>query len=206
MRQTISGLVAVIAVVPASAAPAMACGGGLFEGSYASPCAQTYLAPTYSACDTGCVGWPHERLPDPVQQYYLSDRVQQYYYVNQGPTYTGPGAFAPYPTYQESAVSGWDAYRRRPYHYGYDGGRYASATHHYYDGVGVEGPAIYSYRARPHFRPGVRYGYAPRRSYAPRYSLPPRQFYGPRHSMRYGAPVGMPRYYGQRERVLRRYN
>ena len=31
MRQTISGLVAAIAVVTASAVPAMACGGGLFE-------------------------------------------------------------------------------------------------------------------------------------------------------------------------------
>jgi hypothetical protein len=203
MRQTISGLVAAIAVVTASAAPAMACGGGgLFESScspcgqaYVSPCAQSYV-PTYSysGCNTGCGGWAHERLPDPVQQYYLSDRAQQYYYVNQGPTYTGPGDFAPFPTYQESTVSGWDAYRRRPYYYGYDGGRYANATNHYYDGVGIEGPAIYSYRARPHFRPwrertgyrysvrpSVRYGYAPRHSYAPRY-------------------------YGQRERVLRRYN
>ena len=188
MGQTISGLVAAIAVVTASAAPAMACG-GLFESScspcgqaYVSPCAQSYV-PTvgYSSCNSGCGGWAYERLPDPVQQYYLSDRVQQYYYVNQGPTYTGPGDFAPFPTYQESAVSGWDAYRRRPYYYGYDGGRYANASNHYYDGAGIEGPAIYSYRARPHFRPRVRYGYAPRRSYAPRY-------------------------YGQREQVLRRYN
>jgi hypothetical protein len=48
MRQTISGLVAAIAVVTASAAPAMAYVGGLF-GSSCSPCggAQTYL-PTYS--------------------------------------------------------------------------------------------------------------------------------------------------------------
>jgi hypothetical protein len=37
--------------------------------------------------------------------------VHQYYYVNQGPTYSGPGNFAPYPTYQESAL-GWDGYRR----------------------------------------------------------------------------------------------
>jgi hypothetical protein len=140
MRQTISGLVAAIAVVAASAAPAMACGGGLF-GSSCSPCGQAYVSPCaqayapiygYSGCNNGCGGWAFERLPDPVQQYYLSGRVQQYYYVNQGPTYTGPGNFAPYPTYQEGAVS------------------------------------------------GVRYGYAPRRSYAPRY-------------------------YGQRERVLRRY-
>jgi len=120
--QTISGLVAAIAVVTASAAPAMGCG-GLFESScspcgqaYVSPCAQSYV-PTvgYSSCNSGCGGWAYERLPDPVQQYYLSDRVQQYYYVNQGPTYTGPGNFAPYPTYQEGAVSGWDAYRRRPW-------------------------------------------------------------------------------------------
>jgi len=186
--QTISGLVAAIAVVTASAAPAMGCG-GLFESScspcgqaYVSPCAQSYVPIVgYSSCNSGCGGWAYERLPDPVQQYHLSDRVQQYYYVNQGPTYTGPGDFAPFPTYQESAVSGWDAYRRRPYHYGYDGGRYANASNHYYDGVGIEGPAIYSYRARPHFRPSVRHGYAPRRSYAPRY-------------------------YGQREPVLRRYN
>jgi hypothetical protein len=123
MRQTISGLVAAIAVVTASAAPAMACGGGLFGGAcspcgeaYASPCAQAYV-PTYgySGCYGGC--WAHERLPDPARQYHLSYRLPQYYYVNQGPTYTGPGDFAPYPTYQEGAVSGWDAYRRRPYYH-----------------------------------------------------------------------------------------
>ena len=33
-----------------------------------------------------------QRLPDPEQQYY---------YVNQGPTYTGPGNWAPRPVYQE---------------------------------------------------------------------------------------------------------
>jgi hypothetical protein len=41
----------------------------------------------------------------------LPDPVHQYYDVNQGPTYSGPGNFAPYPTYQESAL-GWDGYRR----------------------------------------------------------------------------------------------
>jgi hypothetical protein len=127
--------------------------------------------------------------------------------------------FAPVPTYQESAVSGWGAYRGNTY-YGYDGGRYANANH-YYDGApAAEGPAVYGYRARPHFRPyrartsyygysarpSYRYGYAPRHSYAPRYSLPPRQYYAPHHSMRYGAPrYAAPRYYGHRERVLRRY-
>jgi hypothetical protein len=114
MRQMISGLVAAIAVVTASAVPAMACGDGLF-GSSCSPCGQAYVSPCaqlqvyvspaptyeYSGCNTGCGGWAHERLPDPVQQYY---------YVNQGPTYTGPGNFAPYPTYQEGG------YRHRPYY------------------------------------------------------------------------------------------
>ena len=128
MRQTISGLIAAIAVMTVSAAPALACGGGLFQGAcspcggaYVGPCAQTYVPAYdyyyYSGCYGGC--WAHERLPDPAKQYYLSGHVQQYYYVNQGPTYTGPGDFAPYPTYQESAVSGWDAYRRRPYHMRY---------------------------------------------------------------------------------------
>ena len=129
MRQTISGLVAAIAIVTASAAPAMACG-GLFGVcspcglGYVSPCAQAYVpAPVYAGCYTGCGGWVHERLPDPVQQYY---------YVNQGPTYTGPGNWAPYPTYREGAVSGgpvvyrYQGHHWRPhtYRYGY--------THRYY--------------------------------------------------------------------------
>jgi len=218
MRQTISGLVAAIAVVAAGAAPAMACG-GLFQStcspcggeSYVSPCAQTYVpAPVYSGCNSGCGGWGYERLPDPVHQYY---------YADQGPTYSGPGDFAPYPTYQESAVSGWGAYRHHPYYYGYDGGRYADATTHEYDGADtIEGPAIYSYRTHPHFRPwrnhalyrhhegeGVRYGYAPRHGYAPHYSLPPRQFYAHHHNLRYGTPGGEPHHYGQREHMHRYY-
>ena len=109
MRQLISGLVAAVAVMTVGAVPAMACGGGLFQSScspcgqaYVSPCAQAYVEPVYSGCNTGCGGWGYpERLPDPVQQYY---------YVNQGPTYTGPGNFAPARTYQEG---GYD----RPYHY-----------------------------------------------------------------------------------------
>lgn len=109
MRQTIAGLVAAVAVM--SAAPAMACGGGWFGGScspcgaaYVSPCAQpqVYVAPVYTGCNTGCGGWAYERLPDPWHPYY-PDRVHQYYYVNQGPTYSGPGNFAPYRSYQEGA-------------------------------------------------------------------------------------------------------
>ena len=130
MRQTISGLVAAVAVMTASAVPAMACGGGLFTSCYQP---QVYTAPVYVApaptystgCNTGCGGnWAYERLPDPVHQYY---------YVNQGPTYSGPGNFAPYPTYEESALSNWGAYRHHPrfyarhHHYGY---RYGYARHH----------------------------------------------------------------------------
>jgi hypothetical protein len=115
MRQTISGLVAAIAVVAASAAPAMACG-------YASPCAQIYVpAYTYSGCYTGCVGWGYpERLPDPERQYHAAPVASpQYYYVDQGPSYSGPGNFAPYRVYREGGVSGRHGYRHRRYHYGY---------------------------------------------------------------------------------------
>jgi len=97
MRHTISGLVAAFAVVTASAAPALACGGGLFGGScspcgaaYVSPCAQTYA---YSGCNTGCGGWGYERLSDPALQYHAAPMRHQYYYVNQGPTYSGPRRF-----------------------------------------------------------------------------------------------------------------
>jgi hypothetical protein len=184
MRQTISGLVAAIAVVTASAVPAMACGGGGLFQSSCSPCGETYrpcaqpqvyVAPVEQGCNTGCGGWAHERLPDPVQQYY---------YVNQGPTYTGPGNFAPYPTYREGSVSGWGGYRHHRHHYGYDGG------------------VIYSYHAHhPHFRPWRAHtGYF----HGPRYSLPPHQFYAPHH-LRYGYPMGLSHHYGYREHVLRRY-
>jgi hypothetical protein len=120
MRQMISGLVAAVAVM--TAAPAMACGYGSCSPcgiGYVSPCA----APVYSApivnygVTYGCggCGWTTERLPDPVQQYY---------YVNQGPTYTGPGNWAPLPTYQEEGVSysrpyGYRSYYAPRYRYGY---------------------------------------------------------------------------------------
>ena len=130
MRQTISGLVAAIAVMVASAAPAMACG-------WPSPCAQTYVpAYTYGGCNTGCGGWGYARLPDPVQQYHSGPLAQpQYYYVEQGPTYTGPGDFAPRPTYYEGAYG--------PRVYGH-------RAHPYYRHHG------YGYSTHP----GYRYGYA----------------------------------------------
>jgi hypothetical protein len=180
MRQTISGMIAALAVVAASSAPAMACGFTSCSPC-GNPCGQTY-APAYghTGCTTGCnTGWGFEQLAEPTTQYY---------YVNQGPTYTGPGDFAPVPTYQESAVSGWDAYRTQPYHYGYDGGRYASTTTHYYDGAGLEGPAVYSYRwHRHHPFHTYRYGYAPRFHHGMRYGYMP-------YAYHYGHPV-MRRYY-----------
>ena len=84
MRQILKGLIAAVAVMVA--APAMACG--------YTPCGQpVYVAPVaaYAGCNP-CGGWVRERLPDPEQQYY---------YVNQGPTYTGPGNLAPYLVYRE---------------------------------------------------------------------------------------------------------
>ena len=140
MRQTISGLVAAFAVMTAGAVPAMACGGGLFQGcspcgqAYVEPCAQPQVyqapvyvapAPVYSGCNTGCGGWGYERLADPVEQYHAAPMRHQYYYVNQGPTFTGPGAFAPYPTYEEAGIDGHRVYRYhthshyRGWHYGY---------------------------------------------------------------------------------------
>lgn len=167
MRQSISSALAALAAVTVSAVPALACGYGGCTPC-ATPCAQAYT-PTYSGCATGCnTGWAFEHLAEPTSQYY---------YANQGPTYSGPGAFAPVPGYEESTVSGSDAYRTQPY-YGYQGGRYASATTHYYDGAGVAGPAVYGYRwhhRHPYHWGGYRYGYrmyhhGPRYGYMPYYN------------------------------------
>ena len=101
MRQTISGLVAALAVMTAGAAPAFACG--------FTWCAPAYVPTVVGiGCYTGCGGWVYERLAEPTTQYY---------YVNQGPTYSGPGMFAPYPTYQESAVSAPAVYGYRWHHH-----------------------------------------------------------------------------------------
>jgi hypothetical protein len=130
MRQLISGLVAAVAVMTAGAAPASACGwGGCSPCGWTSPCAPTAYVPyvpatTYvpTTAYTGCgtcggwgYGWGFERLAEPTTQYY---------YVNQGPTYSGPGAFAPYPTYQENAI---------PYYgHRYLGTRYGYRWHRHY--------------------------------------------------------------------------
>jgi hypothetical protein len=142
MRATILKIATGIAIMTASAAPAMACG-GLFGGgatAYAGPCGASYAGYGYAGTDV------YERLPDPGR----------YYYVNQGPSFSGPGNFAPYPTYQETAISGYRGYHRPNYGY-YDGGPYGGATNHYsWAQPSDRGPAIYSYR--PRARSSYRYG------------------------------------------------
>ena len=157
MRQTISGLVAALAVMTAGAAPAMACGGGLFQGcspcgqAYVEPCAQPQVyvqpqayvapAPVYSGCNTGCGGWGYERLADPVEQYHAAPMRHQYYYVNQGPTFTGPGALAPNPTYEEAGIDGHRVYRYHTHHH-YSGWHYGYSHHSMRYGM----PHRYGYR------------------------------------------------------------
>jgi hypothetical protein len=134
MRQTISALAAVAGFVIAGSAPAMACGfGGCGAPGYAYTPAYAYpYQPPYAcgACGYGYTYGYYERLAEPDTQYY---------YVNQGPTYTGPGRFAPYPTYYESAVTGYGYPYRGYYH-------------------GVAGPAVYAHRW--HHRHGDRWGYS----------------------------------------------
>jgi hypothetical protein len=124
MRQMISGLVAAIAVVVVGAAPAKACDGGCSPCAYVNPCGAAY-----------------ERLPDPEVQYHSRIATPQYYYVEQGPTYTGPGDFAPRRVYREEGISRWGyrhyhASRHYPWrhhhwhHYGYHYGPHV--LHSYY--------------------------------------------------------------------------
>ena len=155
MRHTIKGLLAALAVTTAGVAPAAACGYGGCCTGYVSPCATyepayTYV-PTYSysysPCGTCGTDWAYERLAEPTTQYY---------YVNQGPTYSGPRAFALDPTYQEEALPTWGGtgYRRpyRHYGYGYRSYRrwqgYGYAPRHYGYRWGGEG----TYYGRPMVR------------------------------------------------------
>ena len=151
MRHLIKGLIAAVAVM--AAAPAMACG----YAACAQP--QVYVAPVaaygYAGCNP-CGGWVRERLPDPEQQYY---------YVNQGPTYSGPGAWAPARVYQEETASG--------YHYGYRAHRAYRPYYH--------APRVSYYH---HRHMGYHHGYAPRHAYAPRYAPAP-YHYGHRVLRRY---------------------
>jgi len=105
MRQMISGLVAAAAAMFVATAPAAACG--------FNPCQP--VAPVYSGCNTGCGGsWGYGGGYGGFGFTQLAEPATQYYYVNQGPTYTGPGAWAPEPAYEESSIS-----YGRPYYGGY---------------------------------------------------------------------------------------
>ena len=120
MRGMISGLVAVTAVMVAGAAPAMACGGSSCATGYVSPCASS-ASTAYVHVRTGfagCAGFEH--LADPTTQYRYANPRPKYYYVNQGPTFAGPGAFAPYPVYEEASVVTYGAphrHRARAHYY-----------------------------------------------------------------------------------------
>src|ERR1700760_3822254 len=146
MRQMIKGLLAALAVTTAGVAPAAACGwgGGCCNTGYVSPCAQTYV-PTYSYSYTPCgtcgTSWGYERLAEPTTQYY---------YVNQGPTYSGPGAFAPQGAYEEEAIP---TYGYRHYGYGYRHYGYRHHAYGYGNGYG------YGYH-RPYHHSWHHYGYA----------------------------------------------
>lgn len=210
MRKHVMGLAAAV-VVAVSATPAAAgCGGcgpsygystynyAGYGGGYSSGCGALV-----SSCGAS-YGYA-SYLP---QQPVVYSAQPQYYYVNQGPTYTGPGMYAPVASYQQRAVGGWYGYSTG---YGYNGGPYANASHHYYHGAPAwSGPAVYSYRRA--YRPAVRYGYskrwaAPRQSYAPRShrAYAPRVHYAPRYAApRYSVA---PHQHGHsHQRVLRRYN
>jgi hypothetical protein len=176
MRITISKWAAAIAVaaVSAAASPAKA-GGGFYVGG-CSPCG-------------GYAGY--ETLADPIPV------TRQYYYANQGPTYGGPGQFAPVPTYQETAI-GWRGYPR------YDGGPYANPYDHYSYGYGyapaVRGPVVFTPRLPYYGRASYRYGYSMR----PRVRYAHRSYYGHRHAkprVIYGSRHG---YHHQYPRPLRR--
>jgi hypothetical protein len=120
MRQTISALVAALAVIAAGAAPAKACGFGCAPCGYVGPCGAAYVQPYYAG---------FERLPDPEVQYHSAPTAPpQYYYVQQGPTFTGPGAFAPYRYYQEQGVYGGGYRHFYRHRYGY----HPHVLHSYY--------------------------------------------------------------------------
>jgi hypothetical protein len=120
MRKTISGLIAAFAVIAAGGAtPANACD-SCSPCGYVSPCGTAYVQP-YAT---------YERLPNPEVQYRSAPIAQpQYYYVEQGPTYTGPGDIAPRRFYQEQGVSGW-GYRRHHHHHGYHHHWHQYGYHH----------------------------------------------------------------------------
>jgi hypothetical protein len=141
------------------------------------------LKDEYQIMKAGWGGYAgYELLPNPEPV------TRQYYYVNQGPTYGGPGQFAPVPTYQETAI-GWRGYPR------YDGGPYANPYDHHSYGYGYRqrtvGPVVFTPRLPFYSRPSYRYGasmrHAPRSHYAqPRVIYGSHHGYAPRHGYHQG--------------------
>lgn len=125
MRKTISGLVAAFAVVAAGMSPALACDYGCAP---CNPCGG-YVQP-YAG---------YERLANPEVQYHHPVAPPQYYYVEQGPTFTGPGDFAPRRVYREEGIYG-SGYHH--HHYGYHAYRHYPWHHHHWHS--------YGYHYRPH--------------------------------------------------------
>jgi hypothetical protein len=166
----ISGLAAAIAAMTVSAAPALACGGGLFAGACA-PCGAVSSCGAVAADYGYGYGYgiaARERLPDPTR----------YYYVNQGPTYSGPGNLAPAPYYSDRTISVWRSGSA------YTGGVYADAFTHQYAGAPASGPMVYSY-GRRHFRHHHHHGM--------HHGMMHRMHHGMTHRMHHGAPLR--RYY-----------
>lgn len=126
MRQTIAGLIAGVAFAAtmAATAPAQAC-------AVVDPCGYGYYGYGYN------YGYGvRERLarPDDYQRY----ASPQYYWANQGPTYTGPGNFAPAPVYQERAVLAAPYYYGRRYRHAYRHAYYHRGhVHRYHHGQRV---------------------------------------------------------------------
>ena len=200
MRITISKWAAAFAVAAFSAAASPAMAGGGYYGDGCSPCGGAY---NYSGTGYGYAGYELLPNPEPV--------TRQYYYVNQGPTYGGPGQFAPVPTYQETAI-GWRGYPR------YDGGPYANPYDHQSYGYGYRqavGPVVFTprrpYYSRPNYRYGASMGIVARSHYAHRHAQPrviygSRQGYAPRHGSYQGGyhQRGYHQHGHHQQRALRR--
>lgn len=204
MRITIAKWAAAFAVAAVSAAASPAMAGGGYHAGGCAPCGGGYAGYTYGGTGYGYAGY--EALPDPTPV------TRQYYYVNQGPTYGGPGQFGPVPTYQETAI-GWRGYPR------YDGGPYANPYNHDSYGYGYRqetaGPVGFTprlpYYGRSNYRygygagPRVRYGYAQRSHFGHRYAQP-RVIYGSRHGYapRHGYAQRSGYHHQYQQRSLRR--
>ena len=150
MRQMVMGL-AIVAAGALAGGSAMACGYAGCEAPASNYNYGGFRGHSEPACGFGapCAAtpWHYGHLPDSAP--YYAGAWPRYYYVNQGPHYTGPGLFAPMPTYQERAVGGWAGYGPTAYgaDYHYSGGPYGNATTHYYDGMPARGgPRIYSFQ------------------------------------------------------------